>query len=529
MSNELYCSETRHALRFDDRSGRGDGYMKLGLISDIHSNFRAFKACIDYFEKECVDYYLLLGDYVSDTAYPEKVMRLLYELRENHKCVIIRGNREDYFIDNEERPAGWRTGSASGNLLYTREHLTDADIDFFTSLPIADSLRLDGYPTITVCHGSPVSTREHIYPNIYQGYNSMAKTARAYGECHSAETGTPFCSLQESKDVDGWLQAIDTDILVSGHTHHRCIYSHEGRTYVNLGSCGIAIGNSGVAECALFTGVEANSEGTLPYAWDIQLLSIPYDVEETIRDIYDSGLYDMGHWFLNANIQTLSTGIDHASDLVIRSNGLDFAAKKHHTWPDISEGCFAQAAGELRIPDYTPGKSLTYVRMATPDDAERLREIYAPYVTDTAITFEYDVPSVAEFRNRICSKLEKYPYFVAVRDGKILGYAYASEFRTRAAYSKDVELSIYVDREYRGGGIGSILIECLEEMLKRRGFINLYSVITGSGDPNDPYITDGSLRFHRKHGYMEEGCLKKCGTKFSRWYDIHFFNKKFII
>ena len=95
--------------------------MKIGIISDIHSNYRAFKVCLDYFEKEKADYYLLLGDYVSDTPCPEKVMELLYELRKDHRVYIIRGNREEYFIENRRCDQGWTDNSATGNLAYTQQ------------------------------------------------------------------------------------------------------------------------------------------------------------------------------------------------------------------------------------------------------------------------------------------------------------------------------------------------------------------------------------------------------------------------
>ena len=84
------------------------------------------------------------------------------------------------------------------------------------------------------------------------------------------------------------------------------------------------------------------------------------------------------------------------------------------------------------------------LRTASPDDAEKLLDIYSFYVLYTAITFEYEGPSVSEFRNRITNTLKKYPYIVAVDDGKILGYAYASAFKGRAAYDHSIETSIYV-------------------------------------------------------------------------------------
>ncbi|MFJ6959878.1 MAG: GNAT family N-acetyltransferase, partial [Ligilactobacillus ruminis] len=96
--------------------------------------------------------------------------------------------------------------------------------------------------------------------------------------------------------------------------------------------------------------------------------------------------------------------------------------------------------------------SKTTLRFAEIDDANELLQIYAPYVEQTAITFEYDVPTVAEFSKRIKNTKEKYPYIVAEIDGKIIGYAYAGTFKSRAAYDWAVETSIYVAKDDRGLG-----------------------------------------------------------------------------
>ena len=106
------------------------------------------------------------------------------------------------------------------------------------------------------------------------------------------------------------------------------------------------------------------------------------------------------------------------------------------------------------------------IRMAATADAEELLNIYAPYVLKTAITFEYDVPSVEEFRSRIADTLTRFPYLAAIKDGKIVGYAYVSPFKSRAAYDWAVETSIYVDENCRGGGVGHRLYEALEEILR---------------------------------------------------------------
>ena len=119
------------------------------------------------------------------------------------------------------------------------------------------------------------------------------------------------------------------------------------------------------------------------------------------------------------------------------------------------------------------------IRVAALDDAEELLEIYAPYVRETAITFEYEVPSLEEFRERIAHTLEKYPYLVAEHDGKIVGYAYVSPFKERAAYTWSVETSIYVDQNCKRMGIGKKLHSALEHCLKEMGIS--YSMLCDSG------------------------------------------------
>ena len=164
------------------------------------------------------------------------------------------------------------------------------------------------------------------------------------------------------------------------------------------------------------------------------------------------------------------------------------------------------------------------IRPATPDDAAALLKIYAPYVTDTAITFEYEIPSVEEFQRRIREIHARYPYLLASKDGKVVGYCYARAFGERAAYARSAETVLYIDREYRGHGIGSLLYRQLEEILKRQNVLNLYACIA-KADGEDPYLTDASPAFHAARGYREIGYFTKCGYKFGRWYDMIWMEK----
>ena len=164
------------------------------------------------------------------------------------------------------------------------------------------------------------------------------------------------------------------------------------------------------------------------------------------------------------------------------------------------------------------------IRPASTVDADRLRDIYAYYVTYTAVSFEYDVPTKEEFRNRMTGIMEKYPYLVLEGDGEILGYTYARAFVGRAAYDHSCETTIYLDHEARGKGYGRQLYEALEECLKPLGIVNLYACI---GDPTeeDEYLTRDSERFHRSMGYSKVGEFHKCGYKFGRWYNMIWMEK----
>lgn len=164
------------------------------------------------------------------------------------------------------------------------------------------------------------------------------------------------------------------------------------------------------------------------------------------------------------------------------------------------------------------------IRTATPADAEAILDIYSYYILQTAITFEYSVPSVEEFRGRMVKTLEKYPYLVAVEDSRILGYAYAGPFVGRAAYDWSAETTIYLLPEAKGLGIGRALYEALEAALGKMGILNLYACI-GETEAEDEYLSHQSAEFHAHLGYRECGRFRRCGYKFGRWYDMIWMEK----
>lgn len=164
------------------------------------------------------------------------------------------------------------------------------------------------------------------------------------------------------------------------------------------------------------------------------------------------------------------------------------------------------------------------VRDAEIADAERILEIYDYYVKNTAVTFEYDTPSIEEFKERMEKTMRRYPYLVIEHDNIIQGYAYAGAFGSRAAYDWSCEMTVYIDRNARKSGLGKKLYKALEEKLRKMGIHNLYACIAV---PNvaDEYLTSNSADFHAHMGYKKVGEFHKCGYKFERWYNMIWMEK----
>lgn len=158
------------------------------------------------------------------------------------------------------------------------------------------------------------------------------------------------------------------------------------------------------------------------------------------------------------------------------------------------------------------------IRAAGPRDVPAMLEIYRPYVLETAYTFEYEVPTLAEFTARFERISAQFPWLVWEKDGEILGYAYGDRAFSRAAYQWDADLSIYLRQDCLGQGIGRQLYEKLEGLLRRQGYFVVYGIVTD--------YNEGSCAFHRAMGYRETARPENCGFKFGQWYGIVWFEKR---
>ena len=165
------------------------------------------------------------------------------------------------------------------------------------------------------------------------------------------------------------------------------------------------------------------------------------------------------------------------------------------------------------------------LRMARAEDAPALLEIFTPYVLHTAVAFNYEPPTLEEFRATIIDRLRRYPYLVALREGQIIGYAYASAFKERAAYDWAVETSIYVKQGQTATGCGRRLYEALERILKAQHIQSMYACIAYTETP-DEHLTNNSPEFHGHMGFEITASFPKCGYKFGKWYDMIWMHKE---
>lgn len=152
------------------------------------------------------------------------------------------------------------------------------------------------------------------------------------------------------------------------------------------------------------------------------------------------------------------------------------------------------------------------IRPATESDAPAVASIYAPYVEETAISFEDIAPTSIEMAVRIAQCRARWQWLVAELDGTVVGYAYGSQHRERAAYRWSVEVSAYVERHHHRTGIGRALYEVLLPDLADKGFCMAFAGMTV---PNE-----SSARLHAAMGFVPIGTFRSIGWKFGRWHDV---------
>lgn len=284
--------------------------LSLAIIGDIHSNHVALETCIRHALNRNVNEFLFIGDYISDCPYPQKTMKIIYEIKERYVCHFIRGNREDYMLNHRNNPEErWTYSSASGNLLYTYENLTDKDFDFFESMDIKGVYQREGYPDFRYCHGSLTRSNELLLP--------------------------------DNKNTEVTMSDLDVDLLISGHTHTQDSRMYGNKKLIHPGSVGIPWYHNGKTQYAILHGAE--------HGWEEEFFQLPYDVGTIKKEFESSGLAGKAQFWSKLNIHALETGYDYTTPCLQLAMKLCKEAEGSVIWPDIDEKYWKEAAEHFGI------------------------------------------------------------------------------------------------------------------------------------------------------------------------------------
>ncbi|MCM1252449.1 MAG: metallophosphoesterase [Clostridium sp.] len=284
--------------------------MKLAVIGDIHSNYIALETCINHALDKDVEEFLFLGDYISDCPYPQKTMQIIYEMQKKYICYFIRGNREDYMLNHRKNPGEkWTYSSASGNLLYTYENLTEKDFDFFSRLDIKGIYQKDGYPAFRYCHGSLTSSSEPL--------------------------------RLDNENLESIMKNLDVDLLVSGHAHIQESITCGGKKLIRPGSVGIPWYHGGKTQYMILHGTSGG--------WEEEFFQLEYDVDMIKKDFETSGLDKKAPYWAKLNKYTLDTGKDYTTPCLKLAFKLCEEAEGSVKWPDIPEKYWKEAAAAFGV------------------------------------------------------------------------------------------------------------------------------------------------------------------------------------
>ncbi len=284
--------------------------MKIAVIGDIHSNHIALETCIRHALDRNVDEFLFLGDYISDCPYPQKTMKVIYEMREKYRCFFIRGNREDYMLNHRKNPENnWTYCSASGNLLYTYENLSEKDFDFYEKMDIHGIYHKEGYPSFRYCHGSLTSSTELLLP--------------------------------ENENLESFMKNLDVDLLISGHTHIQESRMYGNKKLIHPGSAGVPWHYGGKSQYMILHGTDNE--------WKEEFFQLEYDVDAVKKEFETSGLAEKSFYWAKLVLHNLYTGKDYTTPCLQLAIKLCKEAEENVNWPDISEKYWKMAAETFGI------------------------------------------------------------------------------------------------------------------------------------------------------------------------------------
>jgi predicted phosphodiesterase len=283
--------------------------MDIAVLSDIHGNYIALERCLEYAFSRNISTFLFLGDYVGELAYPERTMKILYDLNDKYTCYFVKGNKEDYWLKYRAGgEKGWEyKNSASGSLLYTYKSLTSKDLDFFAHLQPVQEINIGDMAAITICHGSPNNANEKMLPDD-------DRTIKV-------------------------LNSVKTSIILCGHTHIQRKIVHNEKCILNPGAVGVPLFSEGKTQFIIL-----HEDGGI---WSEKFISLEYDVDRVIRDMHEVKLDEHApYWGILTENILRGGNISHGKVLA-KAMELCREETGDCKWPDISEKCWAKAVNQL--------------------------------------------------------------------------------------------------------------------------------------------------------------------------------------
>ena len=241
--------------------------MRVAVLSDIHSNYYAFKACYEDAVKSGAESFIFLGDYVSDLSEPQRTMDLVYEIQSKYPTVCLRGNREGYMLDCESGKSSFIRGSKSGSLLFTYENLRKKDLEFIRGLKISDTIEIEGVG-MEIAHAA-------------------MDNDRFYFDSNDGHTADIFPQMK-------------CNYLLTGHSHKQYIQRNAGKTIINPGSVGIPQDGTRNPKYALLDIADGNIS--------CQLREVLYDMTDAIHSQFASGLVDYAKYWAIGILYDIITG-----------------------------------------------------------------------------------------------------------------------------------------------------------------------------------------------------------------------------
>lgn len=251
--------------------------MRIAVFSDIHSNLSALTASLAYARHLGAEGFAFLGDLISDGPDPHAVLDALRDLAASKPCWFVRGNREEYQLAHRKNPSGdWEDFTCHGSLLYTYQRLTEDDFAFLASMPMTNRIEVPGCPPVLMCHATPSSTKDAIFPG--------------------------------TEAADKLLRSTQEPVVLTGHCHLQYRYEARGKQLVNPGAIGIHANGQPRAQFAMIRCEDGR--------WIARMLNVEYDRLAELKRYEGSGLLEMGGVYTRGVVNSIRTGHDRIQEIL---------------------------------------------------------------------------------------------------------------------------------------------------------------------------------------------------------------------